>query len=164
VGTALVVTAPVRLHQGPGHNCGGNRCQFIFAYIFLAQNELTPISYMARYPNKGSELKRMRWRFVRDKLKVEWILDQDGKQSRAPVAEFPCRLDARDKPWIIDRTWQPPGFEGLVRDEKGQVVLGIYQKEGDRLEVVLNHTGKARPSAFKADRSRCRLIFREVSH
>jgi hypothetical protein len=51
----------------------------------------------------------------------------------------------------------------LVRGEKGQVVLGIYQKEGDRLEVVLNHTGKARPSAFKADRSRYRLIFRKVS-
>jgi hypothetical protein len=51
----------------------------------------------------------------------------------------------------------------LLRDEKGQVVLGIYQKEGDRLEVELNHTGKARPSAFKADRSRYRLIFHEVS-
>jgi hypothetical protein len=54
-------------------------------------------------------------------------------------------------------------LRGLVRDEKGQVVLGIYQKEGDRLEVVLNHTDTARPSVFKADRSRYRLIFRKLS-
>jgi uncharacterized protein (TIGR03067 family) len=120
-------------------------------------------AYMAKYPDKGSEVKGMRWRFVRDKLKVEWILEKDRKESRAPVAEFTFRLDATDKPWTMDLTWQPPGFEGMVREEKGQIVVGIYQKDGDRLEVVLNHSGKARPLAFKADRSRYRLIFHKVS-
>jgi uncharacterized protein (TIGR03067 family) len=119
-------------------------------------------AYVAKVHEKGSEVKGMRWHFAGEKLKVEWILDKDGKESRHTVAEFTCRFEGKDKPLPIDLTWQPPGFEGLVREAKGQVVVGIYRRDGKRLEVVLSDSGKNRPREFKADRSHYRLILHKV--
>jgi uncharacterized protein (TIGR03067 family) len=121
-------------------------------------------AYVAKVPEKGSEVKGMRWHFAREKLKVEWILEKERKESQHLVAEFTCRLDGKEKPSAIDLAWQPPGFDGLVREEKGQVVAGIYKRDGDRLEVGLTASGKTRPREFKADRSHYRLIFHKVKN
>jgi uncharacterized protein (TIGR03067 family) len=123
---------------------------------------LLMFAHQATSPQKGSDIKGMRWRFAGDKVTVEWLVEEDKKQSRQRLAEFTCRLDGKTEPASLDLTWLPPGLEDLVREEKGQVVPGIYKREDDRLEMVLSHTGKNRPRAFKADRTSYRLVFQKV--
>jgi uncharacterized protein (TIGR03067 family) len=118
-------------------------------------------AYTAKNPEKGSDVKGMRWHFARERLAVDWVVEEDKKESRYRLGDFTCRFDARAKPATIDLTWQPPGLEGLVREEKGQVVPGIYKRDGDKLEVLLSHTDKDRPREFKVDRSSYRLVFRK---
>ena len=65
------------------------------------------------------------------------------------------------KPVALDLTWRPPGFDGMCRDEKGQKVLGILRGD-DKLEVVLDFSGKKRPAAFQPNKSCYRLVFRRL--
>ena len=135
---------------------------------YRPQAKVTPgyavlmFAYAAKSPEKGSG--GMRWHLAQDRLTVEWVVEEDKKESRHKLGDFTCRLGAKGEPATIDLTWQPPGLEGLVREEKGQVVRGIYKRVGDKLEVVLSHTGKDRPREFKADRTSCRLVFQKVKN
>jgi hypothetical protein len=118
-------------------------------------------AYTATNPKDGSEKQAMRWRFADKGLIVESVAARDGKEVRNKVAEFDCVLRPQDKPAALDLTWRPPGFGDMCRDEKGQKVLGIFRGK-DKLEVVLDFSGKQRPAAFKSNKSCYRLVFRRV--
>jgi uncharacterized protein (TIGR03067 family) len=123
---------------------------------------LLMFAYMAKNPKKDSDIKGMRWLFTKDKVTVELVVLEDKKKSREKLAEFTYRLDEAAKPRTMNLTWQPPGFEGMVREQRGQVIQGIWKMDGDKLEVVFNHSGKNRPREFKVDRSCYRLVLRKV--
>jgi uncharacterized protein (TIGR03067 family) len=123
---------------------------------------LLMFAHQARYPDGRSPWKGMRWRFAGDKLTVEWLPGPGQKKPEEPLGRFTCRFDERASPRTIDLTWQPPGLEWIVREEKGQVVRGIYKKDSDTLEIVLSTDGKDRPGRFKAQRSHFRLVLRKV--
>jgi hypothetical protein len=119
------------------------------------------LAYQATHPEKDAEKQVMWWRLTDKKLIVETVSTRDAKKERQQVAEFDCVLGTQDKRAVLDLTWQPPGFEGMCRDEKGQKVLGIF-RGAEKLEVVLDFSGKTRPAAFKPDKSCYRLVFRRV--
>jgi uncharacterized protein (TIGR03067 family) len=125
---------------------------------------LLMFAYTAKYPEKGSGIKGMRWHFAQDRLTVEWVLEEGKKESRHKLGEFTSRFDDKGEPATMDLTWQPPGLEGMVPEKKGQVVHGIYRRDADKLEVVLKHTGKDRPREFKADRTSYRLVFQKAKN
>lgn len=118
-------------------------------------------AFAATNPKGGSEKQAMRWRFAEKSLIVETVSARDRKEVREKVAEFDCVLRTQDKPAVLDLTWRPPGFDGMCRDEKGQKVLGIFRCD-EKLEVVLDFSGKERPAAFKPNKSCYRLVFRRV--
>jgi hypothetical protein len=117
-------------------------------------------AYTATNPKADSEKQAMRWRFEK-RLIVETVSAKDAKETPEKLAEFDYVLREQDKPAALDLTWRPPGLGGMCKDEKGQKVLGIFRRD-DKLEVVLNFSGKERPTAFKPDRSSYRLVFRRV--
>jgi hypothetical protein len=118
-------------------------------------------AYAAVNPEKNSPKQVLRWRLVETRLMVETATATDGKEERETVAQFDCVFRTRDKPAGLDLMWQPPGFDDLCKEEKGQKVLGIFRGE-EKLEVVLDFSGKKRPAAFTPNESCYRLVFRRV--
>jgi hypothetical protein len=118
-------------------------------------------AYAAAHPQKDSAKQTLRWHFAGTKLTVETVTAENGREVRETVAQFDCVLRTRDKPAALDLTWLPPGFDDMCRDEKGQKVLGVFRCE-DKLEVVLDFSGRRRPAAFQPDKSCYRLVLRRV--
>ena len=118
-------------------------------------------AFAATNPKGDSEKHTLRWRFAEKRLTVETVSARDAKEVREKVAEFDCVLRTQAKPVALDLTWRPPGFDGMCRDEKGQKVLGIFRGD-DKLEVVLDFSGKERPAAFQPNKSCYRLVFRRL--
>ena len=118
-------------------------------------------AFAATHLKEGSEKYALRCRFAETGLTVETVSTRGTKEVRDKVAEFDCVLRAQARPTALDLTWRPPGFEGMCRDEKGQKVLGIFRGD-EKLEVVLDFSGKERPAAFKPNKTCYRLVLRRV--
>jgi uncharacterized protein (TIGR03067 family) len=118
-------------------------------------------AFAAANPRKDAEMETMRWRFAEKRLTVETVSVQDKKEVSETLAEFDYVLRTRHKPAALDLTWRPPGFDDLCKNEKGQKVLGIFRC-AEKLEVVLDFSGKQRPADFKPDKTRYRLVFRRM--
>lgn len=69
----------------------------------------------------------------------KWAIEQKGKV----VARGTSEVDPSQKPHTVDLT-QTEG------DGKGQVLLGIYEFDGDTRKVCFAFAGKARPTEFSA--------------
>ena len=54
------------------------------------------------------------------------------------------KLDPSKSPKAMD-------IRGAEGPNKGKTILAIYELDGDTLRVCYDHSGKARPSAFKAE-------------
>jgi hypothetical protein len=156
--------------EGPGKLEGGwelVECDYRHTIGYHPDRKVSPgyallmCAFAAANPKKDTEKEAMRWRFTEKKLTVETVSVRDKKEVCEQLAEFDYVLRTRNKPAALDLIWRPPGFDDLCKDEKGQKVLGICRC-AEKLEVVLDYSGKDRPADFKPDKTRYRLVFRRV--
>jgi uncharacterized protein (TIGR03067 family) len=59
--------------------------------------------------------------------------------------------------FVLDQTKQPKTI--TLRTDKGETQLGIYDFEGDKLKLLVNHGGDTRPTSFSARPAPTMILF-----
>jgi uncharacterized protein (TIGR03067 family) len=100
-------------------------------------------------PIPGEEARRMRFRFVGDKLFIKGNFKDDREE------ECPFSIKASESPKHL--SFSPP------KEKKG--ILGIYEVKGDELKVCLRHSssteGRPKEFATKPDSQLILIVFRK---
>ena len=87
-----------------------------------------------------------RWRRLVERDRVTW------KQGNDTMVELTIKFDPAAKPMTLDSTI-------ATGDSKGEVLLAIYELDGDELRVCFNAPTKPRPTDFSSTKGSGQMMF-----